>query len=53
MKKIKIPKIIKVVGILGLLILAGGSTKKLIDKQLGSLEKDLGKEEEEKKNKKS
>ena len=40
-KKIKIPKIIKVIGIVGLLIIAGGSAKKIIDKQIKSMEKDI------------
>jgi membrane-associated protease RseP (regulator of RpoE activity) len=40
-KKIKIPKIIKAIGIVGLLIIAGGSAKKVIDKQIKSMEKDI------------
>ena len=40
-KKIKIPKIIKAIGIVGLLIIAGGSAKKIIDKQIKSMEKDI------------
>lgn len=44
-KKIKIPKIVKAIGIVGLLILAGGSAKKIIDRQLNSIEKDLKKDE--------
>lgn len=44
-KRIKIPKIIKAIGIVGLLIVAGGSAKKIIDKQIKSMEKDIREKE--------
>ena len=44
-KKIKIPKIIKAIGIVGLLIIAGGSAKKIIDKQIKLMEKDIREKE--------
>lgn len=47
-KKIKVPKIVKVIGIFGLLILAGGSAKKIIDRQLKDMEEDIRKKEDKK-----